>query len=441
VRTLLSIVVASCLSLPGLAAEKPNVVIIFTDDQGYQDVGCYGAERFRTPNLDRMAAEGLRLTDFYVAAAVCTPSRAALLTGAYPKRHNMHRGVILPYSETGLAPSAVTIAELLQEKGYATACIGKWHLGHATDRLTPNNQGFDYFFGIPYSNDMDARTYKGYKAPPLPVCENDRQVDAGMNQRFFTKRFTGKALEFITANKERPFFLYLAHPMPHTPIHVSPDFMHKSRWGPYGDTIQELDWSVGEILRALAAHGLERDTLVIFTSDNGPDQGGHQGGNHGFAAPLHGSKGSTWEGGSRVPCIIRWPGTLPEGKVVNQLVSAMDFFPTIARIAGIAIPETVAVDGHDIMPLLKAPDTAKSPTAELLFYAPDGNCEAIRSGDWKLHVAKSRQWDKKTGGPFPLSLYNLKEDIGEQNNVAAKFPKIVARLSRRLKQLDEALDR
>ena len=420
--------------------KRPNVIIIFTDDQGYADAGCYGAKKFKTPHLDRMAAQGLRLTDFYVAASVCTPSRTALLTGAYPKRFGMHKGVIMPFSKNGLAPSARTIAELLQERGYATACIGKWHLGHAKNELMPNSQGFDYFFGIPYSNDMDARTYsRNYKAPPLPVYENRRQVDAGMDQRFFTKRFTKKALDFIATNEKRPFFLYLAHPMPHTPIHVSPDFMHKSKWGPYGDTVQELDWSVGQILGALRTRGLDKDTLVIFTSDNGPDQGWWQGGNHGFATPLRGSKGSTWEGGFRVPCIIQWPGTLPEGTVVTQVMSAMDIFPTVAKLTGAKIPENLVVDGHDIMPLLKAPDTAKSPTTELLFYATNGKCEAIRIGDWKLHVAKSRHWDR-TQGPFPLSLYNLRDDVSEQKNVAAKFPKIVTRLKQRLVELDKEME-
>jgi arylsulfatase A len=420
--------------------KKPNIVIIFTDDQGYADVGCYGAKKFKTPNLDKMAAGGLRLTDFYVAASVCTPSRTALMTGAYPKRFNMHKGVLLPMSKKGLDPSALTIGELLQKKGYATACIGKWHLGHATEKLMPNNQGFDYYFGIPYSNDMDARTYgRTYKAPPLPVYENRRQVDAGMDQRFFTKRFTKKALDFIAANEKRPFFLYLAHPMPHTPIHVSPDFMHKSTWGPYGDTIQELDWSVGQILSTLKTRGLDRNTLVIFTSDNGPDQGWWQGGNHGFATPLRGSKGSTWEGGFRVPCIIQWRGKLPVGKVVTQMVTAMDIFPTVAKLAGARIPNTSVVDGHDIMGLLKDPETTKSPTTEFLFYATNGKCEAIRIGDWKLHVAKRRHWDR-TKGPFPLNLYNLREDIGERKNVAAKFPKIAARLKQRLLELDKEME-
>jgi len=311
-------IASTALTIPGCApglgrftenssGRKPNFVIIFTDDQGYADVGCFGAKGFATPNLDRMAAEGTKFTDFYSAAPVCSPARAALLTGCYPRRVSIPR-VLFPRDNIGLNPEEITIAELLKKRGYATACIGKWHLGHLPQFL-PTSQGFDYYFGLPYSNDMS----------PLPLIEGNQAIEHDPDQNTLTQRYTEKAVDFITKNKDRPFFLYLPHTMPHVPLGVSENFKGKSARGLYGDVIMEIDWSVGKILQTLKKLNLDEQTLVIFTSDNGPwlSKGKHGG----KADPLRDGKFSTYEGGMRMPCIMRWPGKIPPAKVCSEIAT------------------------------------------------------------------------------------------------------------------------
>ena len=355
----------------------PNIVLIFTDDQGYQDIGCFGSPLIKTPNLDRMAEEGVRLTDFYSANSVCSPSRAALLTGCYPNRVGV-TGVLFPRHSTGLNPSETTIAEILGERGYATACFGKWHLGHKKPFL-PTNHGFDSYFGIPYSNDMSidptmaisatvrwregASLEQFRKSKPkknwVPLFENGQVVEYPADQTTLTQRYTERALAFIESNKERPFFLYLPHTMPHIPLFASDGFRGKSARGPYGDTIEEIDDSVGQILAALDRHSIADKTLVIYTSDNGPWK--LTGGRGGSAYPLRGYKFSTYEGGMRVPCIMRWPSKIPAGSVCREIAATIDLLPTLSRLAGCELPTDVVIDGRDIRPLLFYPTTAPSP--------------------------------------------------------------------------------
>jgi len=415
----------------------PNFIIIFTDDQGYGDLGSYGALGFQTPNLDRLAASGIRFTDFYVPATVCTPSRAGLLTGCYPKRVGLHEAVLFPFSEHGLNPAETTLPERLKPLGYTSACVGKWHLGHKPEFM-PNNQGFDYFYGVPYSNDMDGYVYKNppFNSPPLPLYENEEQIEEGPDQRYLTRKYTEAAVSFIQKNKGRPFLLYLAHSMPHLPWHVSGKFKNSSDLGLYGDVIQEIDWSVGEILRTLEETGLAESTLLLFTSDNGPVLRE----NSGSAGPLRGRKATTWEGGQRVPCLVSWPGTIPEGKICTALATTMDLVPTFVRLAGGRIPEDHKIDGYDIQALLMHPLTAETAYEAFYYYSRDGKPEAVRSGRWKLHIEKSRGWDK-TQGPFPVSLYDLERDIGETTNLADENPQIVERLKIQIRQFDEQLDK
>lgn len=417
--------------------KKPNFIIIFTDDQGYGDVGCYGAKGFKTPNLDRMAEQGVRFTNFYVPATVCTPSRAALLTGCYPKRVGLHEAVLYPYSKHGLNPNEITIPKELKKLGYKSACIGKWHLGHHP-KFMPNNQGFDYFYGVPYSNDMDRHYYKRiqFQSPPLPLYENEQLIEEGPDQKYLTKRYTEATIKFIQENKDRPFFIYLAHSMPHLPWHVSVRFKDSSQLGLYGDVIQEIDWSVGEILKTLVESNLDKNTMVIFTSDNGPVTRKSAG----SAGPLRGRKATTWEGGQRVPCIAHWRGKIPAGYVCEELATTMDFFPTFTKLAGRNVYPEQKIDGHDFSQLLLKPETKKTQYDAFYYYDRDGNLEAIREGDWKLHISKSRGWDKKQG-QFPISLFNLKEDIGETTNVADLNPKVVARLKYKMRRFDEKISK
>lgn len=412
--------------LAAIADANPNIVIIFTDDQGYGDVGVYGAEGFQTPNLDKLAADGVRFTDFYVPAPVCTPSRAALMTGSYPMRVGLANRVLFPYSLHGLNPDEVTVAETLKSVGYRTKAIGKWHLGHQK-KFFPTRQGFDEYFGIPYSNDMGSHNYRaqGMVSPPLPIYRDETLVDQHPSQALLTKRWTAAAVEFIERSSEQPFFLYLAHSMPHLPIDASSDFKGKTEHGLYGDVIEEVDWSVGEILAALERSGVAEDTLVVFTTDNGPvvrpeERLGHRSGS---AGPLRGNKNTTWEGGMRVPGIFRWPAKIPAGRVSSELATTMDLLPTIAAITGASLPPNRKLDGHDIRPLLFGEAGAKSPY-EAFYYYRDERLQGVRSGKWKLHTYRPEWAD---GAHAPL-LFNLAKDVGETTDVAAENPEVVARL-------------
>ncbi|MCK5101357.1 MAG: sulfatase [Cyclobacteriaceae bacterium] len=419
-----------CKQETGFTERKPNIIIFFTDDQGYADVGCYGAEGFETPHLDKLATEGIRFTDFYVAATVCTPSRAGLLTGRYPKRANSHEAVIFPYSEHGLSPDEYTMAEMLKSVGYATACIGKWHLGHL-EKFMPNNHGFDYFFGVPYSNDMDSYYYKhnDFQSPPLPLYRNKEIIEEGPDQRYLTRMYTEEAVRFIQQEKENPFFLYLPDNMPHTPLHVSENFEGKSDLGIYGDVIMELDWSVGEIVKSLKQEGIYENTLFIFTSDNGPQVGS--------ALPLRGKKATTWEGGQRVPAIMVWPGKIPMNSKSSAMVTAMDLMPTLAKITRADIPSEIIMDGSDISELLLNPATVKLPERPFYYYARNGEAEAVRLGKWKLHISKSIGWKSKE--EFPVSLYNLEMDISEKDNIAEMHPEIVEKLRSIILEFDRLI--
>jgi arylsulfatase A len=413
---------ASVLRAASAARRSPNFVILFADDQGYGDVGAFGATGYQTPNLDRMAREGMKFTSFYVAAPVCTPSRAALMTGCHPMRVGLDHRVLFPYSKTGLNPDEITIAEVLKTQGYSTACIGKWHLGHHP-KFLPTRQGFDYYFGIPYSNDMGDHYYQQqhFKAPPLPLMRNEELIEQSPDQRYLTRRYTDEAVRFITKNKDRLFFLYLPHNMPHRPIAASEKFKGKTAYGLYGDVVEEIDWSAGQVLSTIKKLGLDNDTLVVFTSDNGPViwEGLKFGYRSGSAGPLRGNKNTTWEGGMREPCIMRWPGKIPSGAVCDELTSTMDMLPTLAKLAGTQAPTDRIIDGKDIWPLMSGKPGAKSPHKAFYYYR-DERLQAVRSGRWKLHVYRPE-------GGAPL-LYDLETDLGETTNVAGQHPDVVKRL-------------
>jgi len=397
------------------AVSTPNFLIILIDDMGYGDIGAFGSKLNRTPNLDRMAREGMRLTDFY-AAALCTPSRAALLTGCYPIRVGMEgqpslaTGVLTPGDPHGLNPSELTIAELLKTKGYATACIGKWHLGDQPTFL-PTRQGFDQYFGLPYSNDMGGEKNKKSNRPPLPLLRNETVVQAVSmtDQSNLAQWYTAEALKFIRENRERPFFVYLAHTYVHAPLSASANFAGKSGKGIFTDAVEEVDWSVGQMLDTLRQLSLDRQTLVFFASDNGAPR------SHGSNAPLKGFKGSTDEGGLREPAIAWWPGRIPAGATCHELATTMDFLPTLCGLAGVETPKDRRIDGHDIWPLLSSQPGAKTPY-EAFYYFAAHKLNAVRSRDWKLVVAKQE------------TLYNLKDDIGEKKNVLKQNPDVAARL-------------
>lgn len=416
------------LSLPSVAlASPPNVVLIHTDDLGYRDVGVYGATEFQTPHLDKMAAEGIRFTSAYAVSNACSPSRAALLTGCYPVRVGLP-DVLGPSVRTGKAvglhPDEITMAELLKPLGYATACVGKWHLGDVPEFL-PLNQGFDEFFGLPYSNDMWPKHPTAQGFPDLPLMEGDGTIELNPDMDQLTTRYTERAIQFIEKNAEGPFFLYLAHSMPHVPLGVSEKFRGQSAQGLYGDVIMEIDWSVGEILRVLRERGIDERTMVIFTSDNGPwlSYGNHAG----SALPLREGKGTTWDGGHRVPCIVRWPGKIPTGQVRDNMIANFDFYPTVAGLAGAKVPDDRIIDGKDIWPLLSGDPEAGTPH-EYFYFFGRSELEAVRKGPWKLHLPHAyRSLDPAlplaTDGipaPYiqletPLALYNVVEDIGEKH--------------------------
>ena len=422
-------------------AEKssvPNLVIILIDDMGYGDIGPFGSKLNRTPHLDRMAAEGMKLTSFY-AAPVCTPSRAQMMTGCYAKRVSLPN-VLGPVSAAGIGPAERTVADLLRQRGYATMCIGKWHLGDQPEFL-PTRHGFEHYLGLPYSNDMGRRPAglgggKPDRRPPLPLLRDQLVVEAPVLQDKLVSLYTEEAIRFITAQKERPFFLYLPHTAVHVPLHPGKEFQGKSANGRYGDWVEEVDWSTGRVLDALRRLGLESRTLVLFTSDNGPWRS--QGRNGGVAGPLRGGKASTWEGGVREPTIAWWPGKITPGTVCDAAASEMDVLPTLVQLAGGRVPADRVIDGKDIWPLLSG--QSKQSPHEALFYFKGNRLEAVRSGPWKLAIVRQIEdgVDKvrDAAGPFTPALYNLDADIGETTDVAARHPDVVRRLQGLVKQMD-----
>jgi len=424
----------------------PNVVLIFIDDMGYGDIGTYGSIDYETPNLDKMATEGTRFTNFYAAQAVCSASRAGLLTGCYPNRIGIS-GALMPWSKIGLSDKEMTIAQLLKQKGYATGMAGKWHLGHQRQFL-PLQHGFDEFLGLPYSNDMwpvdfdgkpiTEKSDRAWKAkyPPLPLIDGNEKVSeirTLKDQDDLTTIYTERAVDFIKRNKDKPFFFYLAHSMVHVPLGVSDKFKGKSKQGMYGDVVMEVDWSVGEVMKALKENGLEDNTIVIFTSDNGPwlNFGNHAGSTGG----LREGKGTSWEGGQREPCIVKWPGVVPEGAICNKLSATIDILPTLAEITGAELPDH-KIDGVSILSLWKGEKDA-NPRDHLLYYYQRNSLECVRKGNWKLvlpHKFRSYEGFLPGNDGFPgptgiascgLELYNLRRDPGEHYNVIDLYPEVV----------------
>ncbi|TWU26070.1 sulfatase family protein [Bythopirellula polymerisocia] len=415
------------------AAERPNFVVIFADDLGYADLGCFGAKDIETPAIDRMAREGRRFTDFYVASPTCTPSRAALLTGCYPLRAGFDVSiavrkdgsrspsrVLWPGSPMGLNPEEVTVAEALQDAGYATCMVGKWHLGDQPE-FNPVNHGFDKYFGVLYSNDMS----------PYEYVRGTERLDEPLDRDEQLQRYTEEAVDFIQRERDKPFFLYLAHTMPHTPLGVSEKFRGVSKRGLYGDVVSEIDWSVGKILEVLRELELDERTLVVFTSDNGPWL--HRGEDGGLATPLRGGKGSTYEGGVRVPCIMWQPNTVPADSVCNEISTTMDILPTFVSMSGGEVPTDRTIDGYDISQLVLGESQAASPYEYLLYYF--GNeLHGVRSGRWKLRAKNNLRNENiyNYSAPkdvyLPAALYDLERDPGEQKSVLKDHPKIVKRL-------------
>jgi arylsulfatase A len=437
------------VSQPANAAERPpNVVVIFIDDMGYGDIGPFGAEGYATPSLDRMAKEGRVFTDFYVTQAVCSASRAGLLTGCYNVRVGI-MGALGPKSPIGINPDEVTIAELCKQQGYATACYGKWHLGHHR-KFLPMQHGFDDYFGLPYSNDMwpyhpgvahlpvEERLKRW---PHLPLIDKNEVVNAkvtGKDQEQLTTQYTERAVDFINKNKSQPFFLYVPHSMVHVPLYVSDKFKGKSDRGLFGDVMMEVDWSVGQILDALRANKIEDNTLVIFTADNGPwlSYGDHAG----TAGPLREGKGTMFDGGCRESTIVWWPGTIPAGTTCSEPAMAIDILPTVAELTGAKLPAH-KIDGKSILPLVKGVPDATSPhKAYFMYYGRE--MQAVRMGKWKLHFPHNyRSLAGRQGGSggtpakysqarIELALFDLENDIGETTNVADQHPKIVAEIKR-----------
>lgn len=428
------------LALPVLlmaATEKPNFIIIFIDDMGYGDIGPYGATKQRTPQLDRMAEEGMMLTSFY-AAPVCSVSRAQLLTGCYGARVSVP-SVFFPGQPDGLHPDEFTIAERLKECGYTTACIGKWHLGDQPEFL-PTRQGFDSYYGIPYSNDMRKKsTETGKVVVPLLRNEKIEALLTDEEQRDIVKKYTREAVGFIKNNKDKPFFLYLPHTAVHVPIFPGKDFMGKSQNGQFGDWVQELDWSTGEVLKTLRELKLDKKTLVVFTSDNGPWL--TMGRNGGSAGPLRGGKGSTWEGGVREPTIVWWPGKVAAGSKCDAVAGTIDLLPTFVNLAGSKVPDQPVIDGCDISGLILG-KTDVSPR-EAHYYFNGYTLKAVRQGPWKLAFApQAEKSGKKPDGGVntsELRLYNLDEEIGEQTNVAESHPEVVKRLQELAQKMNASI--
>jgi arylsulfatase len=416
----------------------PNFIVIFADDLGYGDLSCYGNPTILTPNLDKMAAEGMRFTQFYVGAGICTPSRSALLTGRLAIRTGIHAGkrgtpsVFGIHSAGGLPLKEITIAEMLKTRGYATGIIGKWHLGHLP-RFLPRKQGFDYWFGIPYSNDMGritttrfdpanpTATAPRYDVPPLPLYRNDSVIEEEPDQHYLTKRYTEEAIQFIKKNKAKPFFLYYANNFPHVPLYASPAFAGKSKRGLYGDVVAELDWSVGQVLKTLKDLKIDKNTLVIFTSDNGPwltqlDHGGS-------AGMLYGGKHSTYEGGMREPAIFWWPGKIKADIICSALATTMDFLPTFESLSKATMPKDLILDGMDISDLLFS---KKDKVRDLVYYYFNADLYAVRKGPWKAHFTTHTGFSKEAPVTYQIPLlYNLEVDPSEKYNVARQHPDIV----------------
>ncbi|MCK9478132.1 MAG: sulfatase [Firmicutes bacterium] len=398
---------------------KPNIVLINCDDLGYGDLGCYGSSLNRTPVIDKLAKEGVRFTDFYAGSSVCSPSRGAMLTGCYPKRIGFAsfegRCVLFPGQGIGLNPSETTIATMLKAEGYQTKLIGKWHCGDQ-EQFMPLNHGFDEYYGLPYSNDMGRQAGGNPDYPPLPLIENDDVLEEQPDQSSLTVRYTEQSVKFIRKNKDRPFFLYLAHMHVHLPLYIPQCFADKSQNGDYGAAVECVDWSTGVILHELEKLGLDNNTLVIFTSDNGA-RGDYGGSN----APLRGRKGTSWEGGYRVPCIIRWKGKINPA-ICNSLVASMEFLPTIAAITGAQLPKN-QIDGYDISRSLMC--GGEYPRETMLYYNRE-NLEAIRYKSWKLHINHSNKYNNSN--EQAVELYNLETDVGETTDIANERPEIVEEL-------------
>lgn len=424
------------------AAPRPNFVVILIDDMGYGDIGPFGSKVNRTPNLDRMAAEGMKLTSFY-GAPVCTASRSQLITGCYAKRVSLP-GVLSPSAPEGISAAEHTVASLLKAQGYATLCVGKWHLGDQPEFL-PTRHGFDRYLGLPYSNDMNGTGQpdaRGRITPPLPLLRDERVIEAPADQDRLTERYTEEVVQFIAANKERPFFVYLPHTAVHVPIHPGRAFQGKSANGRFGDWVEEVDWSVGRVLDTLRDLKLDKNTIVLFTSDNGPWLA--KGTDAGVAGPLRGGKFTTWEGGMREPSLAWGPGRIPAGTACDAVMSEMDILPTLVKLAGGKTPVDRVIDGKDIWPLLTR-KTRKSPR-DALFYFNRESLEAVRSGPWKLSIVdrtpRARQSGSGGGAPaasFTPQLHNLDMDIGETTDVAAQHPDIVKRLQEYVAKMDADL--
>jgi arylsulfatase A-like enzyme len=411
---------------PTPSGGQPNIVILFIDDMGYGDIGPFGATKQKTPNLDRMAREGMKLTSFY-AAPVCSVSRAQLLTGCYGARVSVP-GVYPPGSKNGLNPAEFTIAERLKERGYATMCIGKWHVGDQPPFL-PTRQGFDHYFGIPYSNDMQKKsTQTGERVVPLVRDETVLELLTEEAQGRIVERYTDEALRFIRESKDKPFLLYLPHTAVHTPIHPGAAFQGKSANGRFGDWVEEVDWSVGRVLDTLRELKLAERTLVVFTSDNGPWL--VKGADGGSAGPLRGGKGSTWEGGVREPTIAWWPGKIGPGSVCDAVAGTIDLLPTAVALAGGSVPAQPVIDGRDISPLLFG--QSRQSQREAHYYFSGYNLQAVRQGPWKLAIAAQRETMGKNAASDATDdaprLYNLDREIGERTNLAGQHPEIVAKL-------------
>ncbi len=401
---------------------KPNIILINCDDLGYGDLGCYGSSKNKTPHLDRLAAEGLRLTDFYMASSVCSASRAGMMTGCYPPRIGFgSHHVLFPGQAQGLSKKERTVAEQLKQAGYATRIIGKWHCGDQ-DEFLPTEHGFDGYFGIPFSNDM-GRQSNNLDRPPLPLLRDKTIIQEQPDQRGITERYTDDALQFIHANQNQPFFLYLAHMYVHVPLFVPKQFLEKSANGAYGGAVECIDWSTGVLMDCLDRLGLRDNTLVIFTSDNGSrarDEGGSN-------FPCSGTKGTTWEGGQRVPCIMRWPQKIKAGRICSDITRSIDFMPTLSALTGVPVPTDRKIDGVDLSPLMLTENGKAANDSFVYYHAND--LSAIRVGPWKLHVLR-KGWTPEKGSTFDRvkELYKLVDDVGETNNVYTKHPYIVKAL-------------